>query len=445
VAVKQLPMDRGRVRAGGNLRWLMVFMAFLGTTINYVDRANLGVAVPFIQKELHITSALTGLALGAFFITYAIGQLPAGYLVDRIGARVMYTVAVVWWSVFTAATALARDFSSLYVVRLLLGLGEAGAYPSNAKVVSEWFPMRERAFATSIFDNGARFGTALSLPIVTLIVGTLGWRASFVITGALGIVWAAVWILVYRRPREHRLLKKEELAYIEQGARLKDAGRSDGPRIRWIDLFRYRTVWGMMLGFFCLNFVIYFFITWFPAYLVQARGFSLLKLGIFGTIPALVAIVGGWTGGLVADRLVRSGMDLTRARKICLVGGMLFASVIALAVLVPTAALALALLSICYASLTFAAASVWSLPADVAPTPRHVASIGGIQNFASNLAGVITAFFTGLVVQITGNYVVALVTAGLLALVGAFSYLFVVGPIEPLPELGGARTEVRTA
>jgi len=151
--------------------------------------------------------------------------------------------------------------------------------------------------------------------------------------------------------------------------------------------------------------------------------------------PAIVAIFGGWTGGLVADRLVRSGMDLTKARKICLVGGMLFASIIALAVFVPTAAMALALLSICYASLTFAAASVWSLPADVAPTPHHVASIGGIQNFASNIAGVITTFFTGVLLQITGNFVVALVTAGIIALIGAFSYLFIVGRIEPLPPM----------
>ena len=436
MAVTQLPSDRGRVQAGGNLRWLMVFMAFLGTTINYIDRANLGVAVPFIQKELHISPSLTGLALGAFFITYAIGQLPAGYYVDRIGARIMYTIAVVWWSVFTAATALARNFTSLYAVRLLLGFGEAGAYPSNAKVVAEWFPVRERAFATSIFDNGARFGTALSLPIVTAIVATLGWRASFVITGGLGIVWAVVWVLLYRRPNEHPLIKQEELAYIEQGARIEtEKDRAAAPRIRWIDLFRYRTVLGMMLGFFCLNFVIYFFITWFPTYLVQARHFSLLKLGIFGTIPAIVAIFGGWTGGLVADRLVRSGMDLTKARKLCLVGGMLFASIIALAVFVPTAAMALALLSICYASLTFAAASVWSLPADVAPTPHHVASIGGIQNFASNIAGVITTFFTGVLLQITGNFVVALVTAGIIALIGAFSYLFIVGRIEPLPPM----------
>ena len=424
-----------------NIRWLMVFMAFLGTSINYVDRANLGVAVPFIQDDLNLGPAETGLILGAFFWTYAAFQLPFGWLVDKVGARLMYAVAVVWWSVFTAATALARGFGSLVGFRLLLGVGEAGAYPANAKVVSEWFPKQERALATSIFDSGARVGTALSPPVVALIIATFGWRTSFVVTGLLGLVWAVVWVALYRRPREHPRASQEEIQYIEAGGareveKEEDEGR-DPETVRWLDLFRYKTIWGMMLGFFCLNFVIYFFITWFPDYLVEARGFDLLKLGTYGSIPAIVAIFGGYLGGFVSDYLVRRGMSLTAARKICLVGGMLFASVIALAVLVPSAAWALALLSVSYASLTFAAASVWSLPADVAPTPGHVASIGGIQNFASNLAGIVTTSFTGFMLLITGgSFVLPLLVAGGLAIVGALSYLLIVGRVEPLPTAG---------
>jgi Na+/melibiose symporter-like transporter len=167
---------------------------------------------------------------------------------------------------------------------------------------------------------------------------------------------------------------------------------------------------------------------------VDARHFDLLKLGVFGVLPALVAMPGGWIGGLVSDALVRRGKSLTLARKVPLVCGMALSSVIALAVVVPTAGEALALLSLCYASLTFAAASVWSLPADVAPTPGHVASIGGIQNFASNLAGVLGATTTGVLIAATGgSYVTALVVSGGLSLVGAFSYLVIVGRVEPLP------------
>lgn len=419
-----------------NVRWLMVFLAFAATSINYVDRANLSVALPFIERDLGINAAASGIIFSAFFATYAIFQLPSGYFVDKLGARLLYAFAVVWWSVFTAATALSRGFASLFAFRLLLGVGESGAYPSNAKVVSEWFPRQERALATSIFDSGARVGTALSLPIVTAIIALLGWRWSFAITGALGLVWLVFWLWLYRRPREHSMASNEEIDYIEAGgARTVEATEERDPNaLRWRDLFRYRTIWGMMLGFFCLNFVIYFFITWFPSYLVNARNFDLLQLGFYGTIPALVAIPGGWLGGFVSDYLVRRGVDLTVARKTCLVGGMLFSSVIALAVLVPNASSALALLSVSYAATTFAAASVWSLPADVAPTPGQVGSIGGIQNFASNIAGIIGPSFIGFMVTLSGgSYVTALLVAGAIGIVGAFSYLLIVGKIEPLP------------
>jgi MFS transporter, ACS family, D-galactonate transporter len=417
------------------IRWAIVGLCFLGLTINYIDRANLSVALPKMSSELHLGPSVEGVVLAAFFASYALFQLPAGHFVDRLGARVVYAAAGLWWSFFTAATALAQSFAGLLGFRLALGAGEAGGYPSSAKAVSEWFPVHERAFATSIYDSGARAGTALALPVVTALIAWLGWRASFAITGVLGLLWVVAWVLFYRRPREHKLASEDEIAYIEEGgARTEERPAASAGDLRWRDLFRYRTVLGMMLGFFCLNYVIYFFITWFPSYLVDARHFDLLKLGVFGLIPALVAMPGGWIGGLVSDSLVRRGKSVTVARKVPLVGGMLFASVIALAVIVPSAAMALALLSLCYASLTFAAASVWSLPADVAPTPAHVGSIGGIQNCASNLAGVLGATTTGVLISATGgSYVAALVLSGALAIVGAFSYLVIVGRIEPLP------------
>jgi ACS family D-galactonate transporter-like MFS transporter len=422
----------------GRTRWFMVGLCFFGLTINYIDRANLGVALPSMSKDLGLASSVEGVALGAFFATYALFQLPMGHYVDRIGERIVFAVAVTWWSIFSAATAAVQGFASLVGMRLALGAGEAGGYPASAKVVSRWFPVRERAFATSMFDNGARAGTALALPIVTALIAWLGWRGSFLVTGGLGLIWVVVWLLFYRKPREHPRVSQEELAYIEEGgARTEEREDEEGKsaaKVRYRDLFRYRTVKGMMLGFFCLNYVIYFFITWFPSYLVDARGFDLLKLGVFGVLPALVAMPGSWIGGLVSDGLVRRGKSLTVARKIPLVGGMLFASVIALAVVVPSAGMALALLSICYASLTFAAASVWCLPADVAPTPAHVASIGGIQNCASNLAGLLGATTTGALIGLFGgSYVAALVLSGALSIVGALAYLFVVGKIEPLP------------
>jgi D-galactonate transporter len=418
-------------------RWGMVFLCFLAVTINYVDRANLAVAGPSIRQELGLDAALFGVILSGFFWTYSVMQLPFGWFADRVGAGIALAVAVLWWSAFTALTALANGFGTLFGCRLLLGVGEAGAYPSCAKVVSNWFARHERGMASSIFDSGSRVGAVLSLPIVAWLIGSFGWRTSFVVTGGLGVVWAVAWVIFYRDPERHAAVTPEMLERhrAEQHAHAPAAQA----HIPWLGLFRYRTIWGMMIGFFCLNFVIYFFITWFPTYLVQARGFSLAQLGTLGMLPGLLSIPGGWLGGWTSDRLYRSGWSMTAARKTCLVGGMLLSSSITLSAFVPSVYAALACFALAYASLAFAAASIWSLPGDVAPTPAHVASIGGIQNFASNLAGIVTTTFTGLMLTITrGSFLVPLSVAGALCVVGAAAYLFVVGRIEPLPPLDDA-------
>ncbi len=417
------------------MRWLIIGMAFLGTAINYIDRANLGVAEVMIRAELGLTKGQMGLILSAFFFTYAFGQLPAGWIVDRIGARLTYTGACLWWSFFTALTAAGTGFRSLFALRLCLGLGEAGAYPSNAKATSEWFPRKERGVASSIFDSGSRIGTALSLPLVSAILYYFGWRWSFVVSGVIGVIWASLWYAFYRRPEEHPWVTPEELKYIQDGGARSESKEAEiSAQMRWRDLFAYRTVWGMALGFFCLSFVIYFYITWFPTYLREARGFTAMQVGTLGMIPPLIASVGGWCGGLLSDRLYRRGMSLTAARKIPIVLGMLGSSVIFFAAHAPDTVTAVALLSLSYASLAFAAAGVWALPGDVAPSPNLVGSLGGIQNCASNMAGIVLGPFMGYVLDFTKNdYVLCLSIAAGVGLFGALVYAFVVGKIEPLP------------
>ena len=411
-------------------RWLMIIMCFAATTINYVDRATMSVAAPFIQHDLGLNPAMMGFLLGGFFWTYAVMQLPAGWLVDRLGPRLTYTLAVGWWSVFTAATALVNSAGVMFGLRLGLGVGEAGSYPANAKVAALWFPKAERGIAAGIFDSGSRAGSALSLPIVAALVAVLGWRAAFIATGALGLVWIVAWLLIYRDPDRHHSVTPAEYAAL-RAAQPESAG---GEKVSWLSLFRYRTVWGMMIGFFCLNFVFYFFTTWFPTYLLEARGFSLKQLGTVGMLPALAAIPAAWVGGWVSDSLFRRGWSLTAARKTCLVGGMLMSSVITLSAFAPSVTVALVLFTVCYASIAFAGANIWALPADVAPTPGHVASLGGIQNCASNLSGIAISTFTGIMLTIThGSFVVPLCVAGGFCVLGAFVYLFVVGRIEPLP------------
>lgn len=416
----------------------MITLCFLACTLNYVDRANLAVAAPFLQREFGLNAAAMGLILSGFFWTYAAMQMPWGYFADRVGPRSSLSLAVGWWSVFTAATAAAGGFFSLEGFRLLLGVGEAGAYPSFTRVVADWFPQRERSFASSIYDSGSRAGAVLALPLVSVIIAFWGWRAAFLITGALGLIWVGFWLAIYRAPERHPRVTPEALAALQADRGVATmAAAAAAPS--WGALFRYRTIWAMMIGFFCLNFAIFFFITWFPSYLVQARGFSLAQLGTLGALPGVLAIPGGWLGGWASDRLYRGGWSLSRARKTCLVGGMLLSSVIVLSAFTPNTYICLGLFAVSYSSLAFTGASVWALPADVAPTPGHVASIGGIQNFAANLAGIVISTFTGLMLVLTsGSFVIPLTAAGVACLVGAGVYLFMLGEIRPLPVPAGA-------
>lgn len=439
-ALSLSPNSSRKAPAGATrVRYVVLGLCFLGLTMNYLDRANLSVTLPYMDKELNLglTNTEKGLILGAFFWAYDGMMLVAGWFTDKVGSRRAFSLAAIWWSLFTMLTPLATSFVGLFGVRFMLGAGEAPAYPSSTRAASRWFPKTERAFATAVIDSGARVGTVLALPVVTAIIAVTSWHYSFIVLGLLGFVWAAVWYAYYRDPREHPSANELELRYIrENGGRNKVNDDPEAAKIRWIDLFRYRTIWGMMIGFFCLNFVIYFFLTWFPDYLKNARGLNLAELGTLGTIPGLVAIVAGWSAGLYADRLIRNGADVTLVRKTVMVGGLLGGAFILGAALVSSVYAALFFLAVAYASLATAATGIWSLPADIAPSSSHVGSIGGIQNFASNLAGIFSPFIFGLLLDtFHGDYTPAFAAASCVAVVGACSYAFIVGRAEPLPLL----------
>lgn len=412
------------------LRWLMIILCFAATTINYIDRATIAIAAPFMAKELHIDPATLGIILGGFFWSYAFMQLPFGMIVDHFGVRSAYALAVIWWSICTAVTALVRGPFSILGLRLALGVGEAGSYPSNAKVASLWFPKSERGLAAGIFDSGSRAGAAVSLPLVALLIGWLGWRLAFVAAGGLGLIWAIVWLVLYHDPDRHPAISQHQLAKLREA---QPASSKAAPGA-WRQLLKHRSVWGMMLGFFCANFVFYFFATWFPSYLVSAHGFSLKELGLIGMIPGVTAIPAAWLGGWTSDTLHRRGWSLTVARKSCLVGGLLLSSVIALSAFATQTWLCIALLSVSFGGIAFTGANIWSLPADIAPSSDLVATLGGLQNSAANIAGIVIASFTGLMVSLThGSFMIPLCATGTFGLLGAFSYLFIVGPIAPLP------------
>ncbi|WP_342755434.1 MFS transporter [Pantoea sp. MBD-2R] len=413
------------------VRWLMIAFCFFAIAINYIDRINLAIAAPHIKKDLGLDDTSMGLILGAFFWTYALMQIPAGRLLDRLGARAGLAIAVGWWSLFTVVTAFGRGFGSLFASRLLLGIGESGGNPGCAKVVYSWFAKKERATASGIFDAGPRAGSAIALPLVAWLISTWDWETSFVVTGALGLAWVAIWLLFYREPEAMKGLNPEQRENLLADRGVQTVDKNE--KVNIAGLFRFRTVWGMMIGFFCMNFATYFFVTWFPTYLTMAHGFSLKELGTIGAIPALMGIPGSLLGGITSDWLYRKGFSLTTARKSCLIAGMLLSSVIAFAAFTSSVTVILTLFSLTYAGLAFTAANIWTLPADVAPNSGYVGTLGGIQNFAGNLAGIVTASFTGLMLTLShGSFVVPLLVAGGICLVGALNFMFVMGKIEPL-------------
>ncbi|MGR6916812.1 MFS transporter [[Actinomadura] parvosata] len=406
-------------------------MSGLGLTIAYLDRSALSVASTYMQDELGFDQTVKGILLSSFFWTYAIFQLPSGWLLDRFGPRLIYPIAVVWWSLWTAATALAHGVGTLLITRLGLGIGEAPVQPANIKVVATWFPRRERALASSLFDTGQQVGVALSVPVVTALIAAFGWRAAFVVIGVAGLFWVIGWWMIYRSPQEHPRISQAELDYIEGG---DAAVPESGPRMRWVELLRYPTVWGLVLGYICRSATGAFFLTWYPSYLVEDRGFSILELGVFGSIPSLLAVGATIAGGAFSDWLVRRGVPIARARKLPIITGMLLASSIALTMFVDGNVAVMVLLSISNCAHSFAGAAILSLPAEVAPAPSVVGSVAGFQNFGSQIGNIVSPILIGFFLTLSGNsYTGPMLFAGVMAILGTLIYGFVV-KVRPLNE-----------
>jgi ACS family D-galactonate transporter-like MFS transporter len=413
------------------VRWFVAIACAIGLAINYIDRSAISVALPFMTDDLSLSPAQQGLILSAFSWSYALMQIPAGRLIDRFGERIMFGASVLVWSAFTGLTAVASSFGMLMGLRLGLGVGEAGAYPSSAKTVSRWFPRRERGRATSVYDSGARIGSAIATPVIAGIIAVWGWRAVFVIAFVLGALWTAGWWALYRHPQHLRQVNDAEMAVINEDRAAATSSATTERPMALGQLLRHRTVWAMMLGFFCVNFMVTFFLTWFPSYLVNERGFDLLKLGIFGSIPPIAAILGSWIGGLTGDYLLARGWSVTRVRKTCLVTGMLLCSVISLAAVAPEAWQALTLMSVSYAAAAFTIVTIWCLPTDVAPTGT-VASLGGTQNFFSNIGSALSPIVIGALYGATGTFQAPLLLAGGVAVAGALIFGLMLRRVEPL-------------
>ncbi|CAH2602921.1 putative D-galactonate transporter [Rhodovastum atsumiense] len=420
-------------------RYFIMVLLFITVVINYLDRSNLSITAPVMSKELGIDPVHMGFVLSAFGWSYALCQIPGGWLVDRVPPRVLYTVLILLWSVATVMLGFAGSVVGLIAIRFAIGVLEAPSYPINNRVVTAWFPESGRATAIGFYTSGQFVGLAFLTPVLLWIQSEIGWHMVFVATGCAGLVWGVFWFLVYREPRQFRFTNEAEITLIRQGGGLVDlSARKTGaprPAFALADFGRVlgsRKLWGVYIGQYAVTSTLWFFLTWFPTYLVQYRGMSYVKAGFLASLPFLAAFLGVLCSGLISDFLIRRGASLGTARKVPIVTGLLLSISIIGCNYVDAPALVIAFLTLAFFGNGLASIT-WSLVSALAPQ-RLIGLTGGVFNFMGNLSAITVPIIIGFLVQ-GGNFSLGLTYVGAMALIGALSYIFVVGKVERLPDV----------
>ncbi|WP_018627273.1 MFS transporter [Niabella aurantiaca] len=414
------------------IRYQMLFLVFVNVVINYMDRSNLAVAASAIGKEFRFTPVQMGLIFSAFSWTYLLFQIPGGILVKRFAPRVLYAISLISWSLATVLQGFARGFVSLFGLRMATGALEAPAFPINNRVVSSWFPVQERASAIGVYTSGQFLGLAFLMPVLSRIQLQVGWKGLFVITGLIGIVWGLVWYFFYRDPLKHQKVNKVELTHIENGGGILDSQANDQAKtaFRWTDLrevLSHRKLWGIYLGQFAVNGALWFFLTWFPKYLVDYRGMDFIQSGYWASVPYLAAFAGVLGSGFLSDYLMRRGVPAARARKWPIIAGLLLSVSIVGANYVHTPGWIILFMSLSFFGVGFASIT-WIFVSTLAP--KHLIDVtGGVFNFIGQLSGIVVPIVIGFLAS-GGNFAPALIFVAVLGGLGACAYLFLVGNVE---------------
>jgi ACS family D-galactonate transporter-like MFS transporter len=415
-------------------RYRVMLMIFVCVVITYLDRSNISITAPAMHKEFGFTTVQMGWILSAFGWTYAFGQMPGGWLVDHIRPRYFYPGILILWSLATACLGIVGSFIGLFLIRLLIGALEAPSYMINNQVVTSWFPDRERGGAIGFYISGQFIGLAFLQPLLVWLVANHGWRSVFFTTGIGGMLWGLVWLLIYRSPRASKSTNEAEIALIEAGGGLVDLGTADANKQRRklslddiITVFKYKKLWGAYIGQFAVTSSQWFFLTWFPTYLVEFRHLSILKSGIYVSLPFIAAFVGTQLSGFLSDWLLRSGRTLGTARKAPIIFGLLLSSSIIGANFVDRPEYVIAFM--CLAFFGNGMASIgWSLISHIAPKPL-IGLTGGTFNFISNLSGIATPLIIGYLAQ-GGNFAPGLTYIATVAVIGALAYILMIGKLE---------------
>jgi ACS family glucarate transporter-like MFS transporter len=431
-----------RWQTTSRVRFWIIAVIFILTTINYASRATLSITGVPLAAELKISSVRMGYLFSAFGWAYVIGQIPGGALLDRFGSRRVYLWSIILWSVFTAAQSFSGltavpVVAGLFLARFLLGLAEAPSFPGNARIVANWFPNSERGTASAIFNSAQYFSIVVFGPLMGWLTQSFGWRYVFLTMGGVGLAAAAAFAAVVDSPTRHKRISKAEFDYIEAGGALvhldKSPGSASKAPVRWQtlrQLLTNRMLLGIYLGQYCITALTYFYTTWFPIYLVQARGLSIMQAGFASAGPALCGWAGGILGGVISDMLLKRGTSLTRARKLPIVIGLVISGAILLCNFTDSQALVLTFMSIAFFGKGVASLG-WAVLSDVAP--REVTGLSGsIFNTFGNVSGIVTPVIIGYIVAASGSFDLALLFVFTHSVVALLSFVTIVGPIKRL-------------
>jgi ACS family glucarate transporter-like MFS transporter len=425
-----------------HIRYWMLFLLFVVSTISYADRSTLSIAGPAVEKTLHLNTVDMGYILSSFAIAYVIGQIPGGMLLDRFGSKIVYTVALALWSFFTLVQGFAgllhgtMAVTALFAMRFLVGLASAPAVPANARIVANWFPSYERGTATAIFNSTQYFALVAFAPLMGWLVHAFAWPTVFYVMGGLGLIAALIFARFVNNPKKHALINRAEFDLIEAGGALVDIEDSQirssanftWPNVRQV--VANRMLIGVYLGQYCVNVLTYFFTTWFPIYLVQQRHMSILQAGIYTAVPAICGFIGGVLGGVVSDYLVKRTGSLTLGRKAPILVGMLLATLIIACNYVDSQGLVILIMSIAFFGKGVASLG-WAVVSDISPK-ELVGVTGGIFNMAGNAAGIVTPIVIGYIVARLGSFDWALVFVGAHCILTILAFFLIVPKIERL-------------
>jgi D-galactonate transporter len=421
-------------------RWQIVLMLFLAGIVNYLDRSALSVAAPLVTQDLGLTPADLGLVFSSFFVGYALFNFIGGWASDKLGGKRVFTLAMGVWSAFCAMTAVVSGLWSLLIVRVFFGVGEGPLSSTINKVVNNWFPHREAASAVGYANCGTPLGGAIAGPLVGFMAVAFGWRVSFVAIGILGFVWLGFWMyFATEKPREHPSISPEELREIEEDHADPTAGLPPQPLGFYL---RQPVVLATGLAFFGYNYILFFFLTWFPSYLTMAQGLSIKSMSIATVLPWILGFCGLALGGYVSDAVFRRTGRALFARKLVLTVCLSIAGLsVALAGLVTTVGSALALMSAAVFFLYLTGSTYWAILQDTV-RGENIGGVGGFIHMIANCAGIIGPALTGFIVQSTGAFTSAFVLAGAVAIAGVTCVLIFVRPIAVTPEIAKSATSV---